>query len=154
VSELAFISPGAAPLVSPLAETLAGATGIGDLSLLGKLEVRNADPGPLPDGASLIRISPERTLVLCPAAERAVLKDALPGFVVDLTAALAGISVEGEPLVRRLTDLDLDALPAAGKVAGVPALVTRDGDAFGIFFAQEYGASVVELVRDVQEGLA
>ena len=55
MSELAFISPGAAPLVSPLARTLAGAAGIGDLSLLGKLEVRNADPGVLPDGASLIR---------------------------------------------------------------------------------------------------
>jgi len=154
VSELAFISPGAAPLVSPLARALAGAAGIGDLSLLGKLEVRNADPGVLPDGASLIRISPERVLVLCPEGERAALKDVLPGFVVDLTAALAGIRVEGEPLLRRLTDLELDRLPAAGKVARVPALVTRDGERFDIFFAQEYGASVVELVRDVQEGLA
>jgi hypothetical protein len=154
VSELAFIAPGEAPLVSPLARALAGASGIDDLSLLGKLEVRRADPGALPPGASAIRISPERTFVLCPAEQRAGLRRALPGFVVDVTAALAGIGVEGEQLLRRLTDLDLGALPAAGKVAGVPAFVTRDGDVFGIFFAQEYGASVVERVRDVQEGLA
>ena len=154
MSELAFTSPGDAPLVSPLAHALAGASGIGDLSLLGKLEVRNADPGLLADGASLIRLSPKRALVVCPADRRATLKDALPGFVVDVTAALAGISVEGDALLRRLTDLDLEALPAAGKVAGVPAIVTRDGDVFGIFFAQEYGASVVDLVRDMQEGLA
>ena len=51
MSELAFISPGAArpesgfePRVSsPLARALAGSTGIRDLSGLGKLEVRRAD---------------------------------------------------------------------------------------------------------------
>lgn len=154
MSELAFTAPGDGPVVSPLAHALAGATGIDDLSLLGKLEVRNADPVPLPEGTSLIRLTPERALVLCPTEARAELKRSLPGFVVDVTAALAGIGVEGEQLLRRLTDLDLDALPAAGKVAGVPAFVTRDGEHFGVFFAQEYGVSVVELVRDLQEGLA
>ena len=32
--------------------------------------------------------------------------------VYDMTAALAALEVEGEDLMRRLTELDLDALPA------------------------------------------
>ena len=38
-----------------------------------------------------------------------------PGYrVYDMTAALAALEVEGEDLMRRLTELDLDALPAIG----------------------------------------
>jgi hypothetical protein len=70
-----------------------------------------------------------------------------------MTGALAGLEVEGEQAVRRLTDLDLDALPAAGKVAEVPAVVLRDGERFRIFFPQEYGHYVAEVVLDVLEGL-
>ena len=77
----------------------------------------------------------------------------MPGTVVDVTSALAGVEVEEEQLLRRLTDLALDRLPAVGKVADVPALVARDGDRFRIFFPQEYGDSVVAAVRDVQDGL-
>ena len=76
-----------------------------------------------------------------------------PPSVVDLTGAFAGIEVEGETLMRRLTDLDLDELPAAGKVADVPAVVSRQGQRFRIFFPQEYGDSVVEAVRDIEKGL-
>jgi hypothetical protein len=55
--------------------------------------------------------------------------------------------------MRRLTDLDLTALPAAGKLAGVQAFVfERDGE-YRVFFPQEVGHSVVEIVRDVQAGL-
>jgi hypothetical protein len=57
--------------------------------------------------------------------------------------------------MRRLTDLDLARLPAAGKVAGVQAIVSSPGgDRYRIFFAQEVGHSVVEAMRDLQEGLA
>ena len=70
-------------------------------------------------------------------------------------AALAAIAVEGDALLRRLTDLDLAALPASrASVAGVQAFVARGEGGFRIFFAQEYGHSVVEAVRDAQEGLA
>jgi len=137
-----FLTTGAAPVSSPLARVLAGAHGIRDLSLLVKHEVRGAEPG-----AGAIQIRPGRFLVIGEPAEST-------GLVVDVTSALAGIEVDGEPLLRRLTALELDALPATGKVAGVTALLTRDGDSFRIFFAQEYGESVVEAVRDVQEGLA
>jgi hypothetical protein len=154
VSELAFVSPAEARpedgfvprAASPLACALAGADGIRDLSLLRKLEVR----GPVAEieiEAEVIPITPDRALVVD-------MKDGgLPGTVVDVTAALAGIEVEGEALLRRLTDLALDRLPAAGKVADVPALVHRDGERFRIFFPQEYGDHVVATVRDAQDGV-
>ena len=151
MTELAFLSVGDAPrAMSPLARALAGAEGIKDLSLFGKLEVRG-DVDAI-DG-DVIRITPERALVVCDLADVGALRTQLPGTVVDVTAALAGIEVEGEQILRRLTDLALDRLPAAGKVADVPALVTRAGDRFRIFFPQEYGDSVVATVRDTLEGL-
>jgi hypothetical protein len=160
MSELSFVSPDAAHVesgyapraVSPLARGLVGSDGIRDLSLLGKLEVR----GPIDEldvDAAVIPITPHRALVVCEAGRSAALRTSLPGRVVDVSAALAGIEVEGEALLRRLTDLALDRLPAAGKVADVPALVTRDGSRFRIFFPQEYGDSVVATVRDAQDGL-
>jgi hypothetical protein len=151
VSDLAFLSLSAAPTASPLARALAGSTGIRDVSHLGELEVRG---GHAPDGAEAIRITEDRTLVICDAGEVDSVKRDVGGFAVDRTGALAGIEIEGDQLLRRLTDLDLDSLPAAGKVAGVPAVLTRDGDAFRVLFAQEYGHSLVELVRDLQDGLA
>jgi hypothetical protein len=154
VSDLAFLSPGDAPAASPLARALAGAHGVRDLSSLGKLEVRRVDVAALEVDAEVIRITPTRALVVCPPERRAELRSRLPGLVVDVSGALAGIELESAELMRRLTDLDLDGLPSAGKVAGVPALVTREGSAFRVFFPQEYGDSVVETVRDLQEGLA
>ncbi len=150
---LAFTFPGTAPTVSPLARALAGAQGIDDLSLLGKLEVRRAVTRALTVSADVIPITSSRTLVVCPSKLRSELRRSLPGTVFDVTSALAGIAVEGDELLRRLTELDLDALPAAGKVAEVPALLSRRGNTFRIFFPQEYGDSVVEIVRDAQAGL-
>ncbi len=63
------------------------------------------------------------------------------------------------PHPRRLgpavdTDLDLDALPAAGIFARIRGIVTRgDGDAFVVFVAQEHGHYVCEAVLDALEGL-
>jgi hypothetical protein len=160
MSDLAFVSPAEARpengflprAASPLARALTGADGIRDLSLLQKLEVR----GPIAAidiDADLIPITADRALVVCDADRGAALRERLTGTVVDVTAALAGIEVEGETLMRRLTDLTLDLLPAAGKVAGVPAIVSRDGARFRIFFPQEYGDSVVATVRDAQDGV-
>jgi hypothetical protein len=153
MSELAFISTGAAPTASPLSRALAGALGLGDLSLLGKLEVRGPAGGLAPDGAELITITPSRALVVCEPERTAALRDSLPGVVIDMTSALAGIELESPEVMRRLTDLDLAALPAAGKFAGVPALVSQSDAGFRVFFPQEFGDSVVTIVRDIQEGL-
>ena len=152
MNEVAFLSAqaGEPRLSSPLARALAGSDRIRDLSLLGKLEVRGDVDATVGD---VMRITPDRALVICDLDDAPALRAQLPGTVVDVTSALAGVEVEEEQLLRRLTDLALDRLPAVGKVADVPALVARDGDRFRIFFPQEYGDSVVAAVRDVQDGL-
>ena len=73
----------------------------------------------------------------------------------DATGALAGFAVSGERLMRRLTDLDLDRLPAAGPFAGVPAIVVRGdgGERFRIYVAQELAHDVAHAVLDAAEGL-
>jgi hypothetical protein len=70
-----------------------------------------------------------------------------------MTGALAGLELEGDRAMRRLTDLDLDALPAVGKVADVPALLLRDGSRYRLFFPQEYAHFVGEVVLDALEGI-
>jgi hypothetical protein len=162
MSELSFLSPGEArteggfapTVASPLARALQGARGIRDLSLAGKLEVRGAGVEWLDSDLDVLRITPSRALIVCAPEECVELRRSLPGLVVDVTGALAGIALESADLMRRLTDLDLSTLPAAGKFADVPALVSETGGTFRIFFAQEYGQSVVEAVRDLQDGLA
>ncbi len=75
------------------------------------------------------------------------------GYAAEATPGLAGLQVTGEQLLRRLTDLDLDALPATGMLAHVRASVFRDGDEFRIFFPQEYADHVAEVVLDAIAGL-
>ena len=140
---------------SPLKRALRDAPPyVRDVSRTGKLEVRG-EIGAI-DAGEVVRITPRRALVLCDfddtAAVRARLR-ATAEHVVDVTGALAGLLVSGPELLRRLTDLDLDALPAAGAVAGVAAIVLRDGDAFRIFFPQEYGDHVARVVVDAAAGL-
>ena len=78
----------------------------------------------------------------------------LPIFAKQPYMARVPRLIVGDVLMRRLTDLDLSSLPAAGKLAGVQAFVAGGEGSYRIFFPQEYGHSVVEAVRDVQEGLA
>jgi hypothetical protein len=142
---------------SPLERALAHAPAeIEDLSRTGVLDVRGELDGLDAGGAEVVRLTPERALVLCPFEEAGRLRTRLTGagrLVVDLSAGWAGLELRGETLMRRLTDLDLDALPALGTVAHVHALVIRDGDAFRLYFPQEYGDSVAEVVLDAGEGL-
>jgi len=159
VSELAFLSvdrarsgDGFEPrFASPLARALAGTTRVRDLSRIGKIEVRG-DVDAIDVDAEVVRLGPRRALVLCEYERCADIRARLPGLVVDVTGALAGLELEGEPAMRRLTDLDLDALPAAGKVAEVPALVLRDGERFRLFFPQELGHHLAAVVLDTLAG--
>jgi hypothetical protein len=157
VTELAFLSPrNCAPevrLVSPLARALA--EGIRDVSSLGKFELRGdvdaAQPGP---GEELIRISASRALIVTDGAPPRLQQPRLR--VYDVTGALAAFEVDGEQLMRRLTDLDLSELPATGPVArGVAAIVQRrSGETFRIFVQQELGHYVVQVALDIAAGLA
>jgi hypothetical protein len=160
VTELEFLSPDRARsedlfaprFASPLARVLAGTKAVRDLSRLGKIEVRG-DVDAIDVDAEVVRITPRRALVLCQYEQCAELRARLPGTVIDMTGALAGLELESERAMRRLTDLDLDALPAAGKLAEVPALVLRDGRRFRVFFPQEFAHYVGEVVLDVLEGI-
>lgn len=74
---------------------------------------------------------------------RVVFEEA-PG-AIDVTAAYAGLRITDERAMRRLTDLDLDKLPAMGAFARVEAIVLPGYD---VFFPQEYGRYVCEAVGD------
>lgn len=160
---LDFLSPDLASAdaawSSPLERALAHAPeGMEDLSRTGVLEVRGELDGLDAGGAEVVRLTPERALVLCDFEEAGRLRARLAGarrLVVDLSAGWAGLRIRGEILARRLTDLDLETLPTMGLVAHVHALVVRDeGDSFRLYFPQEYGHSVAEAVVDAHEGIA
>jgi hypothetical protein len=159
VNELAFLSPGRASAGavwrSPLERALREAPPeITDLSLTGKLEIRGALPSSL-KGGQLVQITSTRGLVLCDFTKTVELLERLSKnyLAIDVSANLAGLSVRGEALMRRITDLDLDALPASGAVAHIQAIVTRAGDSFALWFGQEYSDYLAEVVIDAHEGL-
>ena len=160
---LAFLSPSCCPaetLASPLARALAGIENgrVGDVSLQGKVEIRGeVNRVELQPGEELIRLSPRRALLLVEGDAVSVVErlreDGL--YAYDVTAALAGLAFEGEQVARRLTDLDLTSLPAAGAFAKIGAVVLRDegGERFRAYFPQELAHYVAEVVLDAIEGL-
>lgn len=162
MSALGFLSPAsssAETLASPLARALAGVEPglVRDLSLDGKVEIRG-DLGlvQLEPGDELVRLSPRRGLLLVAGDPReAVERLRASGLrAYDATAALASIEIAGERLLRRLTDLDLDALPAAGGFARTSAVLVRDeGERFRVYVPQELGHYVAEVVLDTIAGL-
>jgi hypothetical protein len=162
VSALAFLSPsGCDPelLASPLARALDGVDPelVADLSLDGKVELRGAIDAVAPgEGEEIVRLSAGRALLLTDDPTAAIERVRAAGVrAYDATGLLAGFAVHGEQLVRRLTDLDLDALPAAGPFAHVAAIVLReDGDRFRVYVPQELGHDVVHAVLDTYEGLS
>ena len=162
MTHLDFLSPDlAAPEArwsSPLERALAHApAGVEDLSRTGVLDVRGELNGLDAGSAEVVRLTPERALVLCSFEDAGRLRVHLAGAgrrVVDVSAGWAGLRLQGETLMRRLTDLDLEALPALGLLAHVHALVIRDdGETFRLYVPQEYGHSVAEAVIDAAEGL-
>jgi hypothetical protein len=160
-NRLAFLSPARADASavwrSPLERALADAPpGVRDISRTGKIEVCGEIAELRVDGAEAVWISPQRVLLLCDYDEVDAMRERIgEGFLmIDVTAALAGLEVQGAAVMRRLTDLDLDELPAPGPIAHVQAIVLRDeGETFRFFFPQEYGHYVAEVVVDALEGL-
>jgi hypothetical protein len=166
VTTLEFLSPDlATPDVaaaqgawrSPLERALREAPPeVSDVSVTGKLEIRG-DVGTLKSRAlEIVPVTAERALVLCDFTKTGEIRAKLSErfLVIDMSAALAGLQVRGEAIMRRLTDLDLDDLPAAGSVAHVQAYVLRDqGEVFRFFFPQEYGHYLAEVVVDAAEGV-
>jgi hypothetical protein len=159
MSRLRFLSPDeCAPtvvLASPLAAT---GPAITDVSSLGKLEVHGDVAGiEVAAGEELLPLDPGRALLVCDGPTRAA-RERLGGAgyrVYDVTAGLAAFEVEGEDVFRRLTALDLDALPTTGSVRhGIPALIERrSGATFRFFVPRELGQSLAEITADIVDGL-
>jgi hypothetical protein len=159
VTELRFLSPtqsAEGTTTSPLRRALDG-TPVEDLSLSGVVELRGGvDSVSLGDGEELVRLSPRRAFLFTAGDPfETVARVRAEGVLAyDVTGALAGFAVEGEQLMRRLTDLDLTKLPAAGPFARVSALVVRDeGERFRVYVPQELGHDVSLAVLDVMAGL-
>jgi hypothetical protein len=162
VTTLAFLSPSRCEpgtLESPLRRALDGADSavVRDLWLDGKVEVRG-DLGlvtPLAE-EELVRLSPRRGLLFTAddPAEAVERLRAAGVLAYDATGALAGLEIAGEKLMRRLTDLDLERLPAAGPLAHATAVVLRDGgERFRVYVPQELGHYVAQAVLDALAGL-
>jgi|SRR5262245_9526834 len=118
------------------------------------LEFILADPS-----SSAWRSPLRRALERAPEGIRDVtaLVDASQVAALGPAAGVAGIEIEGPEalrLLRRLTDLDLGALPAIGAVAQVRTLVVAEGeDRFRLWFPQEYADYVAGVVLDTCRGL-
>jgi sarcosine oxidase gamma subunit len=80
----------------------------------------------------------------------------VPGTVPP-AAGLAALDVEGAGatmLLRRLTELDLETLPAVGALAHVRAwILPRGEESYRLIFEQEYGHYLWEVVVDAAEPL-
>jgi hypothetical protein len=160
---LDFLSPSRCEpgtTTSPLRRALDSADpgAVMDLWLDGKVEIRGDLDlvEPLP-GEELVRLTPRRGYLFTdddPTEVVARLRE-VGVLAYDATGALAGMAVEGEQLMRRLTDLDLGTLPAAGPLLSrVPAIFIRDGgERFRVYVPQELSHDVAMAVLDTARGL-
>ena len=158
----AFLSPSRCEpgtLTSPLRRALEGVDpgAVRDLSLDGVVEIRgDLDLVEPVEGEELVTLSPRRGFLFTGGdpADVAERVRAAGVLAYDATGALAGIAIESAQVMRRLTDLDLSDLPAAGPFAHVTAIVLRDaGGWFNVYVQQELGHYVAEAVVDAIAGL-
>ena len=158
----AFLSPSrCAPetLTSPLRRALHGVdpAAVRDLWLQGVVEIRgDLDLVEPAEGEELVKLSPRRGFLFIDGDPAHVAERLRAAGVLayDATGALAGIAIESAQVMRRLTDLDLSNLPAAGPFAHVTAIVLRDEDGwFRVCVQQEFGHYVAAAVVDALAGL-
>ena len=95
--------------------------------------------------------------VRLPAGKAFVAGDGAAEPLLDLTAAYAALEIVGNgasTVMRRMTDLDLDDLPAVGALAHLRAWVFRpEAERYLVFFPQEYGHYLWEVAVDAAEPL-
>jgi hypothetical protein len=137
VTSLAFLSPGEY-----------AAAEIGKVELRGEVASFDAE--------LIVRLTPRRAVVLCDDAPALVARARAAGLrAYDVTGALTEIRIEGDVLLRRLTDVEIDGPTAAPIARGVQALVfPLGGERYDLYVPQELSRYVTEVVRDLREGLA
>jgi hypothetical protein len=159
---ITFLSPSRCAegtTVSPVRRALEGADpeAVRDLSLEGIVEMRgNVDAVSPAAGEELLRLSPRRAFLFTgdDAVDAVERVRGAGTLAYDATGALAGIAIADERVLRRLTDLDLAAIPTAGPFAHVTALFRRGADGwFHVYVQQELGHYVAEAVLDALAGL-
>jgi sarcosine oxidase gamma subunit len=154
-----FLSPDECAAEVALASPLAAVgPALRDVSGLGKLEIHGEVAGiEAADGEELLPLDPGRVLLVCEGGTRAARERlAAAGYrVYDMTAGLAAFDVDGEAVLRRLTELDLDTLPTTGSVGhGISALIERrGGETFRLFVPRELGQSLADITADIVDGL-
>lgn len=104
----------------------------------------------------IVHLTSRRAVVLCDDAQALVARARLAGLrAYDASGALTEIAIDGDALLRRLTDVEIDGPTAAPVARGVPALVFPLGDErYELYVPQELARYVREVVRDLREGLA
>jgi hypothetical protein len=159
---LAFLSPSASEagtLTSPLLRALEGVDlgSVRDLSLEGIVEIRgDVDKVAPASGEELVRLSPRRAFLFLEGDPIVAVERVRAAGVraYDVTGAYAGLAISDERVLRRLTDLDLAAIPTAGPFAHVSALFRRGADgSVHVYVHQELGHYVAEAVLDAIAGL-
>lgn len=158
----AFLSPSRCAegtTTSPLRRALEDAdpASVRDVSLQGIVEVRgNVSSVAAAAGEELVTLSSRRAFLFTGDDPAAVVTRVRGqgALAYDATGALAGIAIASEQVMRRLTDLDLDAIPTAAPFARVSALLRRGPDGwFHVYVQQELGHYVAEAVLDALAGL-
>lgn len=127
------------------------------MSLEGVVEIRGDLELVAPSATEeLVRLSPRRGYLFTDN-DPADVAERLRGdgvLAYDATGALAGMAIASEQVMRRLTDLDLDAVPTAGPFAHVTAILRRGaGGSYLVYVQQELGHYVAEAVVDALAGL-
>ena len=102
----------------------------------------------------IARLTPRRAVALTDDAPALVARARASGLrAYDLTAGHTEIRIEGDVLLRRLTEVVIDAPTVAPVARGVPALIFPCDGAYDLYVPQELGDYVRDVVRDLEAGL-
>lgn len=141
------------PVAVPGEERHLERVAFGDVSSVGKLELRGGEAPPEAPDRHVAEIAPGRWIVLCPNGAQPALLAELGRdrrLALDMTGAWVALTIAGpesERLLRRLGPLA--EVPGAGPVAGVPGRILRRGSLLWVLAAVEYARHVHDVCADL-----
>jgi hypothetical protein len=103
----------------------------------------------------IVRLTPRRAVALTDDAPALVARARASGLrAYDLSAGHAEIRIEGDALLRRLTDAEVDGPTAAPVARGVPTLIFPRAGGYDLYVPQELARYARDVVADLEQGLA